>query len=64
MDLEFEEETGENYTASTKTIQVIVHNSSSQPKSINIDGKKVNSDWNSTFKTLSIPMKWNTERES
>ncbi len=64
LDLEFEAETGENYTASTKTIQVIVHNISSQPKSINIDGKKVNSDWNSTFKTLSIPMKWNTERES
>ncbi len=64
LDLEFEAETGNNFNTSTKTIQLVIHNISSQPKSIKLDGKKVDATWNSTLKTLTIPMKWNTKNES
>lgn len=64
LDLEFEAETGNNFKTSTKKLQIIVHNISSKPKNIKIDGKKVEVNWNSTSKILSIPFQWNTKNES
>jgi alpha-glucosidase (family GH31 glycosyl hydrolase) len=64
LDLEFEAETGNNFKTSTKEFQIIVHNISSKPKSIKINGKKVEVNWNSTSKRLSIPFQWNTKNES
>lgn len=64
LDIELKAETGKNYTTTTKEIQLIIHNISKNPKSLKIDGKKVKVNWNSTSKTLSIPMKWNTKNET
>ncbi|MEZ4803571.1 MAG: glycoside hydrolase family 31 protein [Gelidibacter sp.] len=64
LELEFEAEIGKNYKSSTKTVEVIVHNISSQPKSIKIDGKKINGTWNSNTKQLSIPLNWNTKNST
>jgi alpha-glucosidase (family GH31 glycosyl hydrolase) len=64
LDLGFKAKTGKNFQTSTKQIQVIIHNISSQPKSIQLDGNKATSNWNSTSKKLSISMQWNTAKES
>lgn len=64
LELEFEAETGKNYSASTKSIQVIIHNISRQPKNIKTDGKKVDGTWNANSKTLSVPVQWNTKNET
>lgn len=64
LQLEFEAETGKSYTPSTKSIQVILHNISNQPKSIEINGKKGDGTWHNNSKTLAIPMTWNTKNKS
>lgn len=62
LNLEFVAVTGTAYTTSIKTIEVIIHNITRQPNSVKLDGKKVTIDWNSTSRTLSIPLVWNTAK--
>ena len=64
LELEFEAETGANYPSSTKTIEVVIHNIQEQPKRIKVKGKKMPIHWNSKTKTVTIPMIWNTKKES
>ena len=64
LDIEFEAETGKNFPTSTKQFQIVVHNILSKPKSVKINGKKANSNWDSTSKALTIVMLWNTKNES
>ncbi|MCK7589047.1 DUF4968 domain-containing protein [Subsaxibacter sp. CAU 1640] len=64
LELEFEAEIGKNYTASEKSIEIIIHNILRKPKGIKIDGKKSSVNWSDTSKTLTIPMLWNTSKTS
>ena len=64
LELEFEAEIGKNYTASEKSMEIIIHNISAKPKSIKINGKKSNINWSDTSKTLTIPLIWNTSKTS
>lgn len=61
LQLEFRAETGSKFSTSTKIIEVVIHNISTQVKSIKIDGKTIKGNWNSNSKTLSIPFKWDTK---
>ncbi len=64
LELDFEAETGKAFQTSNKTMEVIIHNISTKPKKVKVDGKKVEFNWNSSSKILTISMEWNTRKES
>lgn len=59
-EVEFEAEIGDNYQAETKQIELIIHNVSKTPKWVKLEKKKVDFNYNSTNKTLQVPVRWNT----
>ena len=61
--IDFEAETGSKYSTSTKRIDLIIHNIDWKPKSIMVNGKKVDVKWNVSKKWVSIPVNWNTNKE-
>lgn len=63
LELEFEANIKSNYKATIKDIQLIIHNIDKQPKSIKMDGKRVNVNWDNTKKTLTIPITWQPSEE-
>lgn len=63
LELEFEANIKSNYKANIKDIQLIIHNIDKQPKSIKMDGKRVNVNWDNTKKTLTIPITWHPSEE-
>jgi len=56
-------ETGKNYLTSEKSITLIVHNITAQPKKVYVDGKKSKFLWNEDSKTISVNLDWNTAKE-
>ena len=62
LELKFNAETGNKYAPENKQIDLIIHNIVNEPKRIKVDGKKIPISWNSLHKTLSIPVKWNTNQ--
>ncbi|MGJ8590999.1 MAG: TIM-barrel domain-containing protein [Aquaticitalea sp.] len=64
IEIEFEAEIGKSFVTSIKTIELVVHNIGRQPKRVKINGVKTEVNWNSTTKTLTIPVQWNTANES
>ncbi len=64
LELEFIAQTGKNYVTSNKQISVVVHNIQKEPKRIKIDGIKVKFNWNSQNKTLTVPVVWNTSKNT
>ncbi|RAJ18182.1 TIM-barrel domain-containing protein [Olleya aquimaris] len=63
LELEFEAEIGANYSASTKTIDVIIHNFPKSPKRIKFNRNKIEFNYNEVSKTLTFQVKWNTSKE-
>ena len=64
FELDFEAEIGEEYQASTKQINLIIHNVSKFPKKVKIGKKSLqNGGYSSKNKTLVIPMTWNTSKD-
>jgi alpha-glucosidase (family GH31 glycosyl hydrolase) len=63
LEIEFESETGDHYQTSSKSIELIIHNMSHEPKRIKVDGKKVKFSWNIESKAINIPLVWNTSKE-
>jgi alpha-glucosidase (family GH31 glycosyl hydrolase) len=63
LEIEIEAEIGENYNINNKTIQLIIHNMTSSPKRIKVDGKKIEGNWNSKKQTITIPLTWNTSED-
>ncbi|AXO81841.1 DUF5110 domain-containing protein [Olleya aquimaris] len=63
LELEFEAEIGVNYSASTKQIDVIIHNFPKAPKRIKFNRKKIEFNYNEVSKTLTFQVKWNTSKE-
>jgi alpha-glucosidase len=64
LEIEFEAETGANYSTNTKEINLIVHNIEREPKSIKINGKKSQYDFNINTKQVTIPVIWKTAKET
>ena len=64
FELDFEAEIGEEYQASTKQINLIIHNVSKFPKKVKIGKKSLqNGGYSSKNRTLVIPMTWNTSKD-
>jgi len=64
LEIELEAETGNSYSTNKKQLELIIHNIKNKPKRIKIDGKKVNVNYSTSIKTISIPLIWNTKYES
>lgn len=60
LNIIFKGENGENYTHENKEIQLVIHNIQKTPKRIKFGGKKVDFEWNSTTKILTVPIVWHT----
>ncbi|WCO01258.1 TIM-barrel domain-containing protein [Psychroserpens ponticola] len=63
LNINFEAETGSNYSISDKEIELVIHNVLEKPKHIKVNNIKVKSIWKSEANTLTIPIKWNTSEE-
>ncbi|PNQ75151.1 hypothetical protein C1T31_03170 [Hanstruepera neustonica] len=63
LEIEFEAENGQNFLATQKSINLIIHNIQKEPKKVKIDGKKINVIYNPNKKTVNIPVVWNTKNE-
>ena len=63
LEVNFEAETGKNYSAKTKTIALTIHNIKKEPKKIKVGKEKVNGTYNSKYKTLTLNVSWDTLTE-
>jgi alpha-glucosidase (family GH31 glycosyl hydrolase) len=63
LEIELEAEIGDNFSASTKNMEVVLHNMTSKPKKIKFRGKRVPFKWNETYKTVKFDITWNTKKE-
>jgi alpha-glucosidase (family GH31 glycosyl hydrolase) len=64
FELDFKAEIGEKYQASTKQLNLIIHNVSKYPKKVKIGKKRLqNGGYSSKNKTLVIPITWNTSKD-
>ncbi|RNC87691.1 MAG: DUF4968 domain-containing protein [Winogradskyella sp.] len=63
IDIAFEAETGRNYSAETKTIELTLHNIQKEPKRIKVGKKNVKGKYNSKYKTLTLNVVWDTSKK-
>ncbi|VAV86014.1 Oligosaccharide 4-alpha-D-glucosyltransferase, partial [hydrothermal vent metagenome] len=63
LKIEMSAQIGKNYSSVKKKIELVIHNINWNPKRIRLNGKKIEVNWNSQNKTLSIPVNWNTNKE-
>ncbi|PTX60175.1 oligosaccharide 4-alpha-D-glucosyltransferase [Kordia periserrulae] len=63
LELELEAEIGENFTPTTKEIDVIVHNIQKKPRKVKFRGKRVDFSWSKNNKTLRFTITSNTKKE-
>jgi alpha-glucosidase (family GH31 glycosyl hydrolase) len=63
LEIEFEADNGKNYEAKSKTIDLIIHNLDKKPKRMKIDNEKVNGTYKSEYKTLTLNLNWDTNKE-
>lgn len=63
FEIEFEAELGDHYSASTKVINVIVHNFPREPQHIKSRGKILKFNYEASSKTLTFPITWHTAKE-
>jgi len=63
LEIEMEADTGENFNAETKTIELTIHNISKEPKRIKIGNSRVKGKYNAKYKTLTLNIIWNTNEE-
>ena len=61
LEIDFEAEQGSNWTATTKNINLILHNIEWIPKRIKVNGKSISVNRNGG--KLTIPVVWNTHKE-
>jgi alpha-glucosidase (family GH31 glycosyl hydrolase) len=64
FEIDFEAEIGDKYQASTKQLNLIIHNVSKFPKKVKIGNKSLkNGGYKLKNKTLVIPITWNTSKD-
>lgn len=63
LELEFNSELGSNYSATTKHINVIIHNVSKQPKRVHSNGETLQFNYKATTKTLTFLVIWDTSNQ-
>ena len=62
LEIDLEAKLGENYKTSKKMIKLVIHNVNWTPRIIRVNGKKVG--LNKTGNTLTIPVNWDTQKET
>lgn len=60
LTIEFEQYNGGLYDYENKEIDVVIHNIQKAPRRVKFGGKKVEFEWNSENKTLTLPIVWHT----
>ena len=61
LNIELKSEMGSNYSAETKSIELVIHNLEDRPKRIKVNGQEVVlKSWNAKTKTLGLILIWNT----
>ena len=63
LEIEFKAKIGANYTSEEKQINLIIHNIDKAPKRIKLNHKKLDFNYNSKNRTLSLPLIWDTSEE-
>jgi alpha-glucosidase (family GH31 glycosyl hydrolase) len=63
IEIEFESEIGENYSTTSKHIELVIHNFQEEPKRIKVNNKKSEFQWDQVNRTLAIPVLWNSKNE-
>ncbi len=63
LEIEFDAETGKNFKANKKTIDLTIHNLQTKPKQIKLNNATVNGTYNSQYKTLTLKIDWDTNNE-
>jgi alpha-glucosidase len=61
LSITFGAKIGENYSPSEKSIELVVHNVTDQPKEITVNGERVAVKWNQPKNKMSIPFNWDTQ---
>lgn len=64
LTIELSDEIGEKFESSIKNFNLVIHNIDKVPNKIKEGRKGVKVNWNSTQKTLTIPVKWNTKKDT
>ncbi len=64
LSFKFTSKSGENYKASSREIEFIIHNITKQPKKVKVQGKTVDFNWNSTSNELRIPFTWKQNEQT
>ncbi|WP_292946834.1 TIM-barrel domain-containing protein [Olleya sp. UBA1516] len=64
LELQFDAAVGSNYATSTKTITVVIHNFTKDPKRIKFNRKKIDFNYNQTSNILTFDVQWNTSEGS
>ncbi len=54
LDIKIEKEIGANFKSEFKNLDVIIHNISAKPKSLELNGKSQDFSWNENSKELSF----------
>ncbi len=62
LEIEFEAENGSNFRVESKTIDFTVHNIKKEPRKIKIGKSRVDSKYNSNYKTLTLNIEWDTSK--
>ncbi|MEY8850106.1 TIM-barrel domain-containing protein [Psychroserpens sp. XS_ASV72] len=63
LEIELEAEIGYDYSKSSKSVDLVIHNIESQPKRIKVGKDKINGTYDSNKKTLSLNFIWDTSEE-
>ena len=63
LEFEFKADVETSFKITSKQIEFIIHNIEKQPKRIKINGKRVNADWDTTKRIVTIPITWNPSEE-
>ena len=63
LEIDLEASTAANYKADSKTIELVIHNIQKLPKRVKVDGKKAMSNYNETYKTLTLNVVWDTKKD-
>ncbi|CAL2064149.1 TIM-barrel domain-containing protein [Tenacibaculum sp. 190524A05c] len=64
LNFTFKTNTGKNFNSTSKQIEFVIHNITTQPKKVNVQGKTVNFNWNRDTKQLVIPLVLNNNRQT
>ncbi|MCB0474761.1 MAG: glycosyl hydrolase, partial [Flavobacteriaceae bacterium] len=64
MRIELHTETGKSYRSGIKHVDMVIHAMKEKPRKVKLNGKTLKFVFNSTFRTVTIPLEWNTKNSA